>query len=155
MIGRSILGGILTLTALMVVLGGCAGPSGPSFSDQAPPEGQAIVYVFRPARMGASLTDFKLWAGGRHYASLENGSFAPFYTEPGPVVLKATAKANMLNFGPGLLLMKTKELPLSVSPGETYFVNLDVGGFGFPKLNQVSRTEGIAQLQALRQTGSR
>lgn len=148
---RAVLGAI----ALVLILTGCSGPNGPRFQEQPIPGAKAVVYVYRPAAMGASLTEYKLWANGRHFATVGNGTFVRLHADPGPLVLRATAKANALNFGPMLLMMKTPEVDLVVEEGERYFLNLNVNGFPGPRLTIVDDHMGRAQIGGLSQSTRR
>ena len=71
------------LLALVLLIGGCATIPPPPFYPGIPPEGQALIYFYRPAIFAASHYGPKVLDNSLYVFDLGNGKYIQYFLNPG------------------------------------------------------------------------
>ncbi len=148
------------LGTVTLLLGGCV--SNPTITNPVNWEqvhsqvsdGMAQVYIVRPEAYVGSANRYLIQINNEEVGTLRTGYFIARPTRVGDVVVKASTQANILNFGLGLALMGEPELQFQAQPGGLYFVRVDVGFSGGPKLQLVDTTSGKELVNAAKEEPS-
>ncbi len=153
---------LAALLALSIASSGCVShySDGPEFRSVRPPQGLAVVYVYRPKQQWGMLSFIDAFVYGRH-VSLCSGSFAAFVVPPGPlradIRILAFASAILVN-GFGTTAVATRvdasdvmtPIPIDVRPGETYFIKTEFSALGDPPdAELVSPSDGLDDIDGL------
>jgi hypothetical protein len=146
--------GGLYLLAVALLLGGCV--SNPPVSEPIPwetvsstiPEGMAQVYIVRPQAMASSANRYLIRVNGQDIGSVRTGYYIVHQATAGDVRISAKTEANILNFGLALAFMGEPEIQFLAQSGGVYFVRVDVGFSGGPKLAVVDASAGETLVNA-------
>lgn len=139
---------VLAVFAVALLLGGCV--SNPTAKDPIAwqtvraeiPEGIAELYVVRPQAMASSANRYLIELNGEEIGSVRTGYYVVSRTPAGDITVKAKTEPSLLNFGFALAFMGEPEIEFQVEPGHVYFVRVDVGFSGGPKLAVVDAPTG-------------
>jgi hypothetical protein len=158
----------LTLTWVLtaLLLAGCAGaeavqepaPASPSqiagqLADIEVPEGQALVYLYRPSNFMGSANIYRLSINGVEVADMPIGTRFAQAVPPGPTAVEGRTLPNILNFGLGLLVMETPRLDFAAEEGKVNFILVSPGFAGGPQLSHAEPGEAAAKVAKLTPAG--
>jgi hypothetical protein len=138
----------LYLLAIALLVGGCA--SNPPVSEPIAwetvssdvPEGMAQLYVVRPEAFAGSANRYLIQLNGLEIGSVRTGYYIVHQATAGDVTISAKTEASILNFGLALAFMGESEVQFRAEPSGVYFVRVDVGFSGGPKLLVVDASTG-------------
>lgn len=130
-----------TLLVAAVVLSGSFAVScarGPMFTPlTAIPQGQAVVYVYRPKSPLGGAVSYFVEVNGTKVVKLKNGGYRPVVTPPGTIVFSAKTEA-------------LSQAAIDVVAGGSYFIKggVKMGAFvGRPDLQQVHHAIAVNEIQ--------
>ncbi|MEN8108478.1 MAG: hypothetical protein ABFS22_10785 [Pseudomonadota bacterium] len=131
----------LVIAAFMVILSGCSA-TGPVYQQVGSvPEGEALVYIYRPGKFMGGGVVFDVHAGSvaddTEIVALRSGGYYPYFAPPGELQLWAKTES------------KTS-LTLDLNAGDRRYVKGTVGvGFlvGRPKLTEVDEQTGAREIK--------
>lgn len=129
------------IATFLVILSGCSA-TGPVYEKvDSVPEGQALVYIYRPGKFLGGGVVFDVHAGGieedTEIVELRSGGYFPYFTQPGELQLWAKTES-------------TTSLTLDLNSGDRRYVRGTVGvGFliGRPKLAEVDEQTGAGEIK--------
>jgi len=121
------------LLALVLFIGGCARTQKtvPPFIANAPHEGGAIVYFYRPSKTAASTVTTEVRDNDRYVSELANGKFVEYVVNPG----KHSFKMFAIDIGElkdskiKLKMYISEPLVFEIKAGETHFIRMDYKAF--------------------------
>jgi hypothetical protein len=131
----------LAIVVLLAILSGCSA-TGPVYKKvDTIPEGQALVYIYRPGKFMGGGVVFDVHSGSieddTEIVELRSGGYFPYFTQPGELQLWAKTES-------------TTSLTLDLKAGDLRYVRGTVGvGFfvGRPKLTEVDENIGAAEIK--------
>jgi len=131
----------LVFVIYLVLISGCSA-TGPVYKKvDTIPEGQALVYIYRPGKFMGGGVVFDVHSGNiedeTEIVELRSGGYFPYFTQPGELQLWAKTES-------------TTSLTLDLKAGDLRYVRGTVGvGFliGRPKLTEVDEQTGAAEIK--------
>jgi hypothetical protein len=100
------------------------------------------IFVVRPQQFSSSANRFIITMNEEPVAAIATGTYLSRLVAAGSTKLTAKTKPSILNFGLGLAFMGEPKLDWQAEAGEIYFVHVDVGFSGGPKLRLVDPSVG-------------
>lgn len=103
------------------MLAGCAA-TGPAFQPaSAPDSGRALIYIYRPGGFTLGGRDAYFYVNDKNVADLSAEGYTYFYLSPGTYKLTQKWPLDLIGF-------RNLELPLVVTPGQTYYYKFTASG---------------------------
>ena len=106
------------------------------------PTGMSQIYVVRPEKLASSANRFIITINDEPVAAMKTGTYFWHHVPAGQTHLTAKTEPNILNFGLALAFMSKPEIEIETEAGSIYFVQVDVGFSGGPKLVILDPSQG-------------
>jgi hypothetical protein len=104
--------------ATACLLSGCA--TGPVFTEAPPPEGKALVYIYRAPTIGASGQTTGFDVDEKRITTLDPGGYTYFYAAPGHYEIKQFWPIGLMTITTPALWQSIR-LPMDLKAGETHY----------------------------------